>query len=201
MAWQKTKPLSTDQLKNSQADIANNFTAIEAGDVPYDYIRLEDQASAPATVASHGLLYTLTSDSDLYFKDGSGNVTLLSTGGASIIPRAYGKIASATGYVVSSTSFNIDTSGPGTETVRVDTGVYRVYFSSAMPRADYVVNVTTAMGSSARVASIGTSTQTTVKSGDGTQAPTVNYFYVNVASAVSGAARDADFHFTVYSAD
>lgn len=68
MAWQKSIPAATDQLKDSQLDIKENFEAIEEGGVPYDHLELQQQGSAPTEPSGSNLLYSLTSDENIYMK-------------------------------------------------------------------------------------------------------------------------------------
>jgi len=85
-AYQETKPLATDKLSDSQADIANNFTAIKAlVDVNHEtfnsgaspegkHIKADftNSATHPAVAATDVLLYNylnaLTAQQELYAK-------------------------------------------------------------------------------------------------------------------------------------
>ena len=85
-AYQETKPLSTDKLSDSQADIANNFTAIKAlvdvnhedfnsGASPegkHTKVDVTNSATHPAVAATDVLLYNyvnaMTTLQELYVK-------------------------------------------------------------------------------------------------------------------------------------
>lgn len=83
MAWDTSKPAGTDAMKTSDEDIRDNWSAIETGLVPYDYIRLEAQGSAPTAVASHGLLYAydVSSKAECHYIDEDSNTIQMTSGG------------------------------------------------------------------------------------------------------------------------
>lgn len=72
MAWNRSLPANATKLRLTPSILQANWDAIEFGQVPYDYLRLEKQGAAPARVANHGLVYSLnpgTGFTELYFRD------------------------------------------------------------------------------------------------------------------------------------
>lgn len=83
MAWQTSKPAGSDAIQDSDDNIRDNWTAIETGLVPYDYLRLEVQGSAPTEIADHGLLYAfdVNAKAELHYEDEDSNDVQLTSGG------------------------------------------------------------------------------------------------------------------------
>jgi hypothetical protein len=80
MPYQSTKPLATDQLNQSQADLAGNFTAIGTQLDPNNGIvkfprQPADVATAATDVGLYAKLSTRTAQTELFFrKQNSGTV-------------------------------------------------------------------------------------------------------------------------------
>lgn len=82
-AWDKTRPSGSTAIQDSDQLLRDNFAGIEEGLVPYDYIRLETQGSAPSAVADHGLVYAadVSSKAELHFRDEDGDAIQMTSGG------------------------------------------------------------------------------------------------------------------------
>lgn len=112
MAWNRSLPANATKLRLTPSILQANWDAIEFGQVPYDYLRLEKQGAAPARVANHGLVYSLNPGSgftELYFRDDrnpSLQTRLTNNGGIG----ALGQLIYGSAIVLSGTYQNVQNS-------------------------------------------------------------------------------------------
>ena len=83
MAWDNDVPLDATVIDVGAAEIRANWKAIENGEVPFDFIALLTQGTAPTVAANYGAVYTkdVSTKAELHWKDESGNVIQITTAG------------------------------------------------------------------------------------------------------------------------
>lgn len=83
MAWQKTKPASSDLISTSQADIQGNFAAVEEGTVPGERWQFFNGNPPAAAVADTFQVYSkdVSSKAELHGRDEDNNEIVMSSAG------------------------------------------------------------------------------------------------------------------------
>jgi hypothetical protein len=71
MPWTPSKPADNEKIRNLGAVIRPNWAAIEQGEVPYDYLQLQEQGANPTRADNTGWLYSKEFDSqtELFYED------------------------------------------------------------------------------------------------------------------------------------
>jgi len=200
MAFDKDKPGNNDKLKNSAGDLRDNFTAIQEGEVQHEAVQLTRQGAdpAPTTATNAGYFYGLektqddgsTTSTEAHWQDEDGNVTQLTSGGVSPLPKAFGVIDS-TGALVAGTGYNVDSGN----TSKISTGLYKVSFNQTISGSptDYVILFT-----SFAVSTSASDAATYAVSGAAGKTPTASNFHVQIKGADGSSMSNAKFGFVVY---
>lgn len=114
MAWNKNLPANNSKIRLSPAYIRDNWTAIETGLVPYDYLQMEKQAADPSTTANTGWFFSKADSvlgyTEAFYKNSNGSTVQLTLNGAigSSATSFFGTNFVATGYMQSAQGFTID---------------------------------------------------------------------------------------------
>lgn len=163
MGWQPSLPANATKIRLSPAIFQANWNALETGTVPYDALRLQAQAAAPARVAGHGFVYGKdpgTGITELHYEDDQNPSvnTQLTTSTATAGIGALGQLIYGSAVITSGTyqntqnAFcsawgNVDsagslTAGFGVTATRISTGLYRIAFNVALSSAAYSICAT-----------------------------------------------------------
>ena len=117
MTWNQSLPADASKLRLSAGLIRTNWKALEEGGVPFDSLRLQQQAVAPTRLAGHGWLFTANPGSgqtELFYEDdrNPGMSTQLTSGVGSPVPGigAAGQLIYGSALIFSGTYQNVQDS-------------------------------------------------------------------------------------------